>query len=65
MDGIRINSLTFDIKDKTPYFETARERAFRQAQRKAEDYAQFLSLNLARVLSLEDSYSSAPVVQNF
>jgi len=65
VDGITINSLTFDIKDKTAILATARERAFKQAQRKAEDYVSLLSLNIGKVISITDSYSSAPVVQNF
>ena len=65
IDGITINSLTFDIKDKTAILTTARERAFRQAQRKAEDYAGLLALKVGKVVSITDSYSSAPVVQYF
>jgi len=63
VNGIVINNLVFDVKDKTTFLDTARERAFNQAKRKADDYAGLLSLTVRRLLSVVDDVNSAPVVQ--
>lgn len=62
VNGVTINNLSFDIKNKTAAFFQARRLAFQDAQAKAKDYAEALFLRLGRVLHVADSFSSAPVV---
>jgi len=64
VDGINIGNLVFEIKDKTTYLDTARDRAFRYAQRKAEDFSESLSLTLGKVIYVEDDFNVAPLVQS-
>lgn len=61
IDGINIDSVSFDIYDKTPLQTQARAAAFRDAKAKAEDYASFAGLSVGRVLTIDDfSYVAAP-----
>ncbi len=63
VNGIIINSLSFDIADKTKTFSQAREQAFQNARSKAQDYAAALQLSLGKLLNLVDAVSAAPVVR--
>lgn len=62
VNGIILNSLSFDIQNKTLAFQQARNQAFQMAQSKAKDYAEALYLKLGKVVNLKDFYNSAPVV---
>ena len=62
VNGIVINSLSFDVRNKTSAFQRARQLAYQNAQRKAQDYAAGLKLSLGKLLNVVDSVSSAPVV---
>jgi uncharacterized protein YggE len=62
VNGIVINGLSFDVKNKTSAFQRARQLAYQNAQRKAQDYAAGLQLSLGQLRYVVDSVSSAPVV---
>lgn len=55
VDGINIDSVSFDIYDKTKLQTQARADAYKDARQKAEDYASFAGLSLGRVLSIDDT----------
>lgn len=55
VNGINIDSVVFDIFDKSPLETKARAKAFQDAKDKAQDYATFAGLNLGRVLTVDDS----------
>lgn len=61
VNGIFLNGLTFDIANKTSVFATARASAYTDAQNKALDYTTSLQLCLGQLVTVIDSYSSAPV----
>ena len=63
VNGIILNGLSFDIKNKTSIFFKARETAFKNAQTKALDYAVELGLTIGKVISVTDSSYTAPVTQ--
>lgn len=64
VNGLNINNVSFDIFDKTPLQTQARAAAFRDAKKKAEDYASFAGVSVGRVLTIDDfSYVEAPPVQ--
>lgn len=63
VNGIILNGLSFDIADKTDELAQARANAFSNAQKKALDYATSLQICLGQLVTIVDSYSSAPVVQ--
>ena len=54
VDTIQINSINFDIYDKSPLQVEARERAFKDAKQKAEDYADAAGIRVGRVVTIED-----------
>ena len=62
VNGIILNSLSFDLTNKTATFQTARQQAFQNARTKAQDYAVALQLSLGQLLNLEDRINAAPVV---
>jgi uncharacterized protein len=62
VNGISLNSLSFDIKDKTVSYQKARNLAFQNALIKAKDYGEALYMKVGKVLNLRDSLGSAPVV---
>lgn len=62
VNGIVINGLSFEVRNKTSDFQRARQLAYQNAQSKAQDYAVGLQLSLGQVLNVVDSVSSAPVV---
>lgn len=61
IDGIILNGLSFDIQDKTVVLGKARANAFANAQAKALDYTLALQLCLGQLVTVVDSFSSAPV----
>jgi uncharacterized protein YggE len=64
IDGIQINSIDFDIFDKTGLQTEAREKAFADAKQKATDYADFANVPLGHVISIVDGqFDEAPPVQ--
>ena len=65
VNGINIDSVSFDIFDKTKLQTDARAAAFKDAKAKAEDYASFAGLRVTRILKIEDEsfVSSPPVLQ--
>ena len=61
VNGIIINGLSFQVQDQTQELADARTKAYNNAKNKAMDYATALQLSLGQVVSVTDSYSSAPV----
>ena len=55
INGININSVSFDIVDKTKLQAIARESAFNDAKTKAADFASFGGLNVGRVDRIDDT----------
>jgi hypothetical protein len=67
IDGLELNSVNFDIEDKTTFFSSAREQAFEKAFQKAKELAQFGSVKLGKPISISEaniSYNPMPY-QNF
>ena len=61
VDRILIDSVSFDIFDKSPLQEQARSRAFDSAKQKAKDYADAASLSVGRVITIIDGeFDAAP-----
>lgn len=61
VNGINIDSVSFDVFNKTSLQNQARTAAFNNAKSKASDYATFAGLNLGRVLKIDDTTTvSAP-----
>lgn len=59
IDGINIDSVSFDINDKSSIQSQARAAAFKDARTKAEDYASFTGLTVGKIIAIEDlSYVS-------
>ncbi|MBI9102036.1 MAG: SIMPL domain-containing protein [Spirochaetales bacterium] len=54
VDGIRIQNMHFDIKDKTKLYSDSRALAFMKAHSKASEYAALSGLELGRVLSISE-----------
>lgn len=65
VNGINIDSVSFDINDKTKLQTDARSAAFKDAKTKAEDYAAAAGLRVTRILKIEDEslVSSPPIMQ--
>lgn len=61
VSNININGLTFDLRDKSSSFVEARRQAFLDATQKARDYAGAANVALGSILTIDDSYSVAPV----
>ncbi|MFA5750155.1 MAG: SIMPL domain-containing protein [Candidatus Shapirobacteria bacterium] len=55
IDNIQINSITFDIEDKTKLFSEARELAFKKAEQKAQELAKLSKVKLTKPVSISDS----------
>lgn len=62
INGITLNGLSFDLRNKTTVYRQAREAAFQNAKSKAKDYAEALSLQLGQAITVKDTFSTAPVV---
>jgi uncharacterized protein len=63
VNGIILNGVSFDVVDKTDELALARGNAFSNAKKKAQDYAASLQLCIGQLVTVIDSYSSAPVIQ--
>jgi uncharacterized protein YggE len=61
VNGIILNGLSFDLSNKTSQFVLARANAYKNAQNKALDYTSSLQLSLGQLVTVIDSFSSAPV----
>lgn len=55
IDNVQINSVHFDIEDKTKLFSQARELAFQKAEQKAKELAKISKVNLGKPVSISDS----------
>jgi len=55
IENIQINSITFDIEDKTKLFSEARELAFQKAEQKAQELAKLSKVKLTKPVSISDS----------
>ena len=55
IDNVQINSVQFDIEDKTKLFSEARELAFQKAEQKAQELAKFSKVKLTKPVSISDS----------
>lgn len=64
IDNLQMNSIYFDIEDKTKLFSQARELAFKKAEQKAEELAKLSKVKLDKPVSISDStYDIAPVAR--
>lgn len=63
VDGLELNSVTFDIENKKEFFTKARAEAFAKAQQKAEELAELGDVKLLKPISISESnYSYVPPV---
>lgn len=62
ISDIAINSLTFDLQDKTSSYTQARSLAYQDAVKRATDYTNAAGVTLQAPLTVTDSFSTAPVV---
>lgn len=64
IDNLQMNSIYFDIEDKTDLFSKAREAAFSKAKQKAEELAKLSKVKLDKPVSITDStYDIAPTTR--
>lgn len=63
VNGIHLNGLSFDKVDKSAAQTQARNQAFNNAKKRANDYAGFASRTLGRTINIVDGASNdaAPV----
>lgn len=54
VEDLLIDRVSFDIFDKSPLQEEARNEAFKAAQQKAKDYADAAGMNVGRVITIID-----------
>ena len=54
IDGLELNSVNFDIEDKTTLFSSAREQAFEKALQKAKELAQFGDVTLGAPITISE-----------
>jgi uncharacterized protein YggE len=60
-DLTRVNNVSFDIEDKTPYYEQARTIAMNYAKAKAQQLADDAGVTLGKISYItESSYTRAP-----
>ena len=67
IENIQINSISFDVDDKTELFSEARELAFGKAEQKAKELAKLGSVKLDKPVSIIDStydYSTSSRTMN-
>jgi uncharacterized protein YggE len=57
IDEVQINSISFDVKDKKPLANEARELAYKSAEEKAQQLARLSGVKLAKPISIIDSSS--------
>jgi len=64
-DLTRVNNISFDVEDKTPYYEQAREIAMNYAKAKAEQMAELAGVSLGQVTYVtENTYTPGPIYRN-
>lgn len=61
IDGVQIQSTSYDVDDKTDLYKQAREMAIAKAKQKANDMARAGGVNLGRVMSMSESQYNSPV----
>lgn len=61
INGVVLNGLSFSLSNQTAVLSQARSSAYTNAKNKALDYTTSLSLCLGQLVTVIDSYSSAPV----
>lgn len=54
LEGIQIHNISYDIKDKTPFYTEARKLAMTKAKQKAEELADAGEVNLAKPISINE-----------
>lgn len=60
-DDARLEQVTFDLEDNAALLDDARERAFAEARRKAEQYAGLAGGSLGRLVRVEETTGSPPM----
>ena len=58
IEWVFVNSINYDIDDKTEYYSQARELALKKANQKAEDLAKYAWVNLWKPVSISEQWSS-------
>lgn len=66
IDGLELNSVTFDIEDKKEFFTKAREEAYAKAKQKAEELAKLGEVKLLQPITISEAQNSyfQPVFSN-
>jgi uncharacterized protein YggE len=59
-DLIRIDSISFDIDDPTPYYEEAREKAVKDAEARAKQLADVAGVKLGKPIYISEGRGSTP-----
>lgn len=57
IEWVFVNSINYDIDDKTEYYSQARELALKKAQQKAEDLAKYAWVKLGKPISISEERS--------
>jgi len=60
VDGMEMQQMSYDIRDKSPLFSQSRELAFEKATVKAREYAALSGLVIDTVLEISENQSSFP-----
>ena len=64
-DLTRVNSVSFDIEDKTPYYTEARDIAMDYAKSKAQQLATGAGVTLGKITYItESTYTPGPIYRN-
>ncbi len=64
-DLTRVNNVSFDIEDKTPYYEQARTIAMEYAKKKANQLAEDSGVTLGKITYItENTYTPGPIYRN-
>ena len=58
IEWVFVNSINYDIDDKTEYYSQARELALKKENQKAEDLAKYAWVNLWKPVSISEQWSS-------
>ena len=67
IDGLRVNSVNFDINDKEGFFSQAREKAFEKAEQKAKELARMGNVKLLKPITISESSMNyqPPMLRNY
>ena len=60
-DFTRIQGISFDVDDRTPYYEEARSKAFEDASNKAKQLAELAGVGLGKATFVSESGAYLPV----